>query len=588
MQHNERAIVRNFRSIEFCELNPGNLTALIGVNGSGKSNLLRALNVFFNGTIEASVPLDFARDFHKPWRSTKNRFTEVEVHFQLPSEFSIRSEIGESLRPLGVVPQARFAIRKHWERDPASDGALETSWLQTARRDWANLSADESRSFARFLRLIRFRYVPNHIHPSEMLAAESGPLQEALMRAVRRELKKAGQQMDLDALLTVVSEAAQELVAPVTSLLQDAPGQVSRLEVTTPGDWAEVAWSLALKLQSSGPRAMDVGLHGSGNQTFLMYALLHFLDTRFSQEFGWHQATIWALEEPESFLHSDLESRLADFLVSSSGSARFQTLLTTHRLLFAAAADQRYEVTAVDGATTATARPVLELAERSLSTGVSPFVHPLNLTPPKPTLLVDGPYDVYYLTEAYRRSGRPNPWDIRALQDIDPAQGSGKETTRKYLQQNQGPLKSRPRTSPVIVLLDWEDSDSDLETTQKHLSGHPTSKAIRWPLTDANPELGDSFHGIEHHLATELVSAVATNAALGIVRGAGGQGPYELMPQTKSHAKQALAAATRARNQLSDLQPLVDSLPWLDGHIPAPEMAQAADPNAPLQLEILS
>ncbi|HEX2343851.1 MAG TPA: hypothetical protein VHI98_25495, partial [Vicinamibacterales bacterium] len=84
-----------------------------------------------------------------------------------------------------------------------------------------------------------------------------------------------------------------------------------------------------------------------------MYLLIHFLDTQFSQGFGWHQATIWALEEPESFLHADLKNQLASFLVDATRQPRFQALVTTHELLFAGAGDLRDEVGLDGGETTA-------------------------------------------------------------------------------------------------------------------------------------------------------------------------------------------------------------------------------------------
>jgi energy-coupling factor transporter ATP-binding protein EcfA2 len=571
--------VRNFRSISDVTLSGGHLTSLVGANGSGKSNLLRALNLFFNGEVEPGLQPEFSRDFHKPWRSTKNRYIEVDVRFELPAEFSIRAEIAEPLTALGITPEGRFTIRKHWERDQTRDEAVDetVSLLLAHQANYRMLSADEARAFSRFLRLVKFRYIPNHIHPSELLAAENAALQEELLRAVRRELRRAEERVDLDALLTVVSDAAKALVAPVTSVLQASPNEVQALEVTTPGDWGEVIWSLALKLQGSEPRSLDVGLHGSGNQTFLMYVLTHFLDTRFSQEFGWHQATIWAIEEPESFLHADLRNQLNTFLTEITSTARFQVFLTTHELPFAAASDQRYRVSIEKGATAAQTREVLALAEEMLATGVTPFVHPLNLTPPKPTLLVDGPYDVFYWTTAYLHSERTNPWDIRSLPDIDPGVGGGgKNTIKKYLAQNAGPLRARPAGSPVVVLLDWEDTEAERQSVEALLTGHPTSRAILCPVDRVNPDLGESFKGIERFLATELVHTVAaTDPGLGIVRGAGGVGAYELMPQTSDRAKQALVRRCRDRELAADTQLLSEALVWLESHLPASETPES-------------
>jgi len=96
----------NFRSIESISIEAGELTAFIGTNGSGKSNVLRALNLFFNGAVEGGVALELRRDFHKPWRSTRNRYVEVEVGFTLPPVFSIKKRLSEWNRDLGWLLRA--------------------------------------------------------------------------------------------------------------------------------------------------------------------------------------------------------------------------------------------------------------------------------------------------------------------------------------------------------------------------------------------------------------------------------------------------------------------------------------------------
>lgn len=567
----EYVIVRNFRSIETLSIEAGELSSFIGTNGSGKSNVLRALNLFFNGAIESGVGLDLRRDFHKPWRSTRNRFIEVEVGFTLPTVFSIKKRLKDSLG--GIVDRSSFSITKRWERDPLREGLLSENILIKRRGAdfFTLLSPDEARAAARFLQLIRFRYIPNHIHPSELLQSESAALQEALIVALKtkRARTKGPSSAEFDAVLSDMADAAKDLVAPITKTLAASPGHIEGLELGTPVDWAEVVWSLVLRMQAKDVRAFEVGLHGSGNQTFLMYLLISFLDTRFAQRFGWHQATVWAVEEPESFLHADIENELASFLMQACRGPRFQGIITTHELLFAAAADASFEVRLSGGVTVVERLSVIELADRTLSSGVTHFVHPLNLTPPKPTLLVDGPYDSFYLQEAYLRADRTNPWDIRSLEELDPQITSGgKDAIRKYLRQNEGPLRSRPRTSPVIVLLDWEASEDERSGIDQLVSAHPTSTAIVWAADRVNPQLGETFKGSERFLSTDLVEAAAhAPAPSGIVRDVA-TGTLELQPQHKSRAKRAMIDVCRTRGEVEDLRLVIDLLPWLESRIP--------------------
>lgn len=79
MQFLLAARVTDFRSIAKTDLSGfGDVVPLVGLNGSGKSNLLRGLNLFFNDVLEGDEPLDLRRDFREPGRKVKLR-TAVEV-----------------------------------------------------------------------------------------------------------------------------------------------------------------------------------------------------------------------------------------------------------------------------------------------------------------------------------------------------------------------------------------------------------------------------------------------------------------------------------------------------------------------------
>lgn len=340
-----------------------------------------------------------------------------------------------------------------------------------------------------------------------------------------------------------------------------------------------MAWSLGLRLLAKDVRPLDAAMHGSGNQTFLMYLLIRFIDTQFRQGFGWHQTTIWAVEEPESFLHADLKNQLAAFLVGATRQPRFQAFVTTHDLLFAGAADVRHEVGLDGGETTAAQYEMSELADRTLASGVTGYIHPLALTQPKPTLIVDGPLDVFYLEHTYRKANRLNPWDIRCLETLDPdLGGSGKDKLKQYLKNSKGPLRARPSASPVIVLLDWEDSENERQAFADLLIEHPTSTAVVWPQDLSNPRLGSSFRGIERFLGTALVEHVANQQPnLGITQTVANPPIFELQPPRRSAVKQALARECEGRDNVQDVQPLIGALDWLDSNIPG----RAQQPRLP-------
>ncbi|MBW1917705.1 MAG: AAA family ATPase [Deltaproteobacteria bacterium] len=62
-----RVHISKFRSLREVELdNIGDFTALAGLNNSGKSNFLRALNAFFTGYTDQEIKLNVDDDFYRP------------------------------------------------------------------------------------------------------------------------------------------------------------------------------------------------------------------------------------------------------------------------------------------------------------------------------------------------------------------------------------------------------------------------------------------------------------------------------------------------------------------------------------------
>ena len=46
----ENIIIKNYRSLKSIEINPQGILALVGQNNSGKSNILKALQLFFESS----------------------------------------------------------------------------------------------------------------------------------------------------------------------------------------------------------------------------------------------------------------------------------------------------------------------------------------------------------------------------------------------------------------------------------------------------------------------------------------------------------------------------------------------------------
>lgn len=87
----------------------GDLNVVFGRNDSGKSNLLRALNLFFNERVESGQYLDFDLDMSdrrkQEARDAKGRqFIWIKIYFNIPQNY--RAALGDEI-----------AVKRQWNRD---------------------------------------------------------------------------------------------------------------------------------------------------------------------------------------------------------------------------------------------------------------------------------------------------------------------------------------------------------------------------------------------------------------------------------------------------------------------------------------
>jgi hypothetical protein len=178
---------------------------------------------------------------------------------------------------------------------------------------------------------------------------------------------------------------------------------------------------------------------------------------------------------------------------------------------------------------------------------------------------VEGKNDRNLLLRAYRESSVPNPYDIRALSDLDERLQGGDEVPR-WLRYNAAALRARPETSPVFVLRDWESRENIINQTQAALVGHPSSRCFAWPKGLTNQDLSDNFSGIEKFLSTNFIEHAAHDLGLALLAPVAPHTPvwrYDVNRRVFEDCKSALHAELARRGETEDLAPLKAALPWL-------------------------
>ena len=484
--------IDHFRSIQAPQkVEVGHFTAIAGLNNSGKSNLLRALHLFFTGMTEPSVNFDFSKDYnlHDVKSRKKAKDIRVSITFELPTLFKFRKGLESIKKLLG----SEFRITKAWSRD----SPIEKYFLND---DDDELDLEDRARIDQFLALINFRYIPNRVLPLDIVRSEHSALRDAIVRRLRRRL---GRQ---DELFTKLKETSEALVEGIERDLRSATN-VDGVRLDMPSSWQDFVFALGYKLTSDGIE-FDDSVQGSGVQSLLMIQTLALIDKDYYQQFGWKQASLWAIEEPESSMHTTLEAQVASFLaqLSKERDGRLQIIGTTHSDLMLQSSDNIVLASMEKGRTTCKVHDKRTGLSIAAKIGISRFTHPLLIEPLRPVILVEGKYDHAFLEQAIRLIAPSEDINVSYLEKLDSTDGAtgGDSNLQKYLKAHQQQLSMRIPGSPVIVLLDW-DSVNKVGELNKYCDDSTRYKVYAWPESTFNPALNTKFKGIERHMSDRII-----------------------------------------------------------------------------------
>jgi len=494
--------IENFRSIRLLELNGiDTYVPVMGLNSTGKSNILRALNLFFNGVIDEEhkqVSLDHDLSSFAP--AGKKKRIAVTVGLRLSEDFDVpRQGDFKAAHGIGDV----IYIRRSWSLSPGSQALVDEFEFGTDPTSLQFANDAERANVLAFVRAVRFTYVSNHSRPSEVIRAELEPLRATLVQRLRAS--QVYKEAPIESVIEELDRLGQRMFGDVvTSLSAGIPGLTVAPEL--PKDFADLVFSVGLQAFTAGGKPRDPEYEGSGAQSFMLLHVLDLADrTRRRGGFGWVQGAVWALEEPESFLHAGLRAKFASDLVRLAADRKRQVFLTTHQDEFARVAERVVLTTRSAEGTAVEVRETRDALVESTRQLISGYVHPLMVHVDSPLVLVEGTIDELYLRRAFVELGLRPSWKLLSP-DSALGDGTGGDALLTYLKGNASALRARPVASPVIVLRDWEDSR--LKQFEAALAPHPFSTCLRAPAELSNPELGESFLGIERYLPTALIRSV--------------------------------------------------------------------------------
>lgn len=547
-------LIRSIQIDKFRSFDTGRLddlsenVVLVGPNNSGKSNVLRALSLYFNDEVEPPQTfLEIDRDYHIPSRlSKKKREIAVTVEFDLPKAFRLRKKLEEVEKLLG----RHFWLRKSWTLE-SFDASLFYS------PDGASFHALDSHKAGiarQFLGLISFRYVPNRVDHTNIIRQESPALQRILAKRIANHSKEK-----VEPLLVDLKKFAKNMVDPIASAMSAACTGITDVELGTPVALFDMLLPSGFKASIGGGGKVDDAALGAGAQSLLMFHVLHMIDQHEFQNFGWRQAAIWAVEEPESSLHRELQVRLAAMFRGYAGASesRFQILSTTHSDIFVYGASSGFLVNVAADTSTIRPTPIPDLAAESSASQISSWTQPALKFPLDPVVLVEGPTDQIVLRRAAELLGVGTNLKFLPPSQLDSALGDGKDNVADFVKRHSLAIGQRLPRQPLLALVDWDVSDGNL----KNIAGPLGGKAIRMDAAACDPRVGASFRGIERFFSERLLTAGEASGVISIARK--GTGELVVTPADLAGCKVALAAffvANAAPEDCKHIRPALDSL----------------------------
>ncbi|MDR8389940.1 ATP-binding protein [Aliifodinibius sp. S!AR15-10] len=291
--------------------NINELNIFSGNNDVGKSNILKALNLFFNNESEWNEPFDFYTDFSKERLEIVRQETIkgkqqiwIAITFNRPDSYS------------GSLPE-KFRVKKTWTRD--TEYPSETDNLDTYdRKNELPSTLETSRRFlSKFLNKIHYEYIP---------AVKDKRYHNNLLLRLQKSLLNISTDSDHD-ILRVSDNLAEHIEDRILSLKKDFE-RATQLEskIKPPEELASLFQSFYVSTNSQNI-SIPLEYRGDGIQARFIPSVLKYIFDNNSNYF------IWGFEEPENSLEYSYSTKLANDFIQEY-TKRAQIFITSHSPAF--------------------------------------------------------------------------------------------------------------------------------------------------------------------------------------------------------------------------------------------------------------
>ena len=294
--------IKNFRSIRNELIEAKNLNVFVGLNDVGKSNVLKALNLFFNGQTDYGQPFNFQKDFSYlfPQKSHGTKEIVIEIKFTIPDSYKEKGE---------------FTWRKVWRTNDYTSENITNAEGENP--------SDRSR-VPGTLKRIKYRYVP---------AVKSKEYYKSLLSDLYYTVS-AVLDSPLESSVKSFSDVLRTYTVQISNEVNFRVGLNSKLSI--PDNLSELFRTLVFQTKGEeSDYVIPLDMRGDGIQARHIPIILKYIadeDQKTRNQGSMKVATIWGFEEPENGVELSRAFLMTkDFMDYSSD---IQMFITTHSPAF--------------------------------------------------------------------------------------------------------------------------------------------------------------------------------------------------------------------------------------------------------------
>lgn len=312
----EQIEIKNFRSFgnrkleSYKVLKCQSLNIISGANDSGKSNILRALNLFFNKKTDLNNFFDFSKDFFKKEEIDENEIKEelvtIKIWFHNPKNIGKNQEKKSNI----FLPE-NFWVSRKWKKTSEFSlfdqlSSIEKDFEIEKKEDFnffleedstlkSNARASLQKQLTDFINSIQFHYVPA-IKDSSYFSHLYGELQQTLWKTKISSVEKRKNEFE---------KAIQEETDQLMEEFKNSIGGDGNIEPVfqLPSDLINLFRALVVQTGN-----VDLTLRGDGFQAKLIPEILNFIAIKeisftaksIKSEYKSKKYFIWGFEEPEN------------------------------------------------------------------------------------------------------------------------------------------------------------------------------------------------------------------------------------------------------------------------------------------------